>query len=131
MTAAVFWAVLTWLLSGVVNWLVLLAFLPQATLGLGFYALGVSAIAYSVPSSPGQAGVLEAALVAGLLPLGIAQSTAFGYAVVLHLLIYAVTSVLGGWALSHYGETLAGLARSARAVLSQRKPPALEPAPDA
>ncbi len=120
------WSGVTWLLAGLVNWLVLAAFVPGPSLALGLYVLGVAAVAYAVPSSPGQAGVLEAAIVAGLLPLGIAQSTAFSYAVVLHLLIYAVTSLLGAWALSHYGETLAGVARAAQNFLGRRKSPALE-----
>jgi uncharacterized membrane protein YbhN (UPF0104 family) len=104
----------TWALSGVVNWLVLSAFLPGSSLGLAFYVLGLAAVAYAVPSSPGQAGVLEAAIVAGMVPLGVAQSVAFSFAVVLHVLTYAITSLLGGWALSHYGETLAALAREAQ-----------------
>jgi hypothetical protein len=125
-----FWSVATWFLSGLVNWLLLFSFLPQPSLALGFYLLGVAAVAYAVPSSPGQAGVLEAAIVAASLPLGIAQSAAFSYAIVLHLLSYASSAILGGWALSHYGETLAGLSRSAREFLSRRKPVALEPAGD-
>jgi uncharacterized protein (TIRG00374 family) len=120
LAAALFWSVVTWIMSGLVCWLLLLAFLPTATLVVGFYVVGVAAIGYAVPSSPGQAGVLEAAIVAALLPLGISQSTAFSYAIVLHLASYASAGLLGGVALSHYGETLSGLARDAQAFMRRR-----------
>jgi uncharacterized protein (TIRG00374 family) len=121
LASAMFWTAVTWLLSGLVCWMLLFMFVPRASVALGLYVLGVAAIGYSVPSSPGQAGVLEAAVVAALVPLGISQSAALSYAVIMHLSSYAVAGVLGGVALSRYGETLAGVARAAQTFLSQRK----------
>jgi uncharacterized protein (TIRG00374 family) len=126
LVSALFWSAATWALSGAVCWLLLFVFLPQASLALGFYVVGVAAVGYAVPSSPGQAGVLEAALVAALVPLAIPHSAALSYAIVLHLASYATAALLGGFALAHYGETLAGLARAAQSFLGQRKPAASE-----
>ena len=123
---AVFWSAVVWVVSGLVNWMMLYVVLPHPPLVLGYYVLGVAAVAYAVPSSPGQAGVLEAAVVAALRPLGVAQSSAFSYAVLMHSLSYSYTILFGSWALSHYGETLAGLARSAQTLLSRRKPAVVE-----
>lgn len=129
LAAALCWSAVTWLLSGLLNWTLLFAFVPHPSLLLGFFVLGVAAIAYAVPSSPGQAGVLEAAIVAALVPLNIARSDAFSYALVLHLLSYVATGLLGAWALSHYGETIAGLARSAQAFLGKGKMAAADQSP--
>ncbi|MBI3763369.1 MAG: flippase-like domain-containing protein [Chloroflexi bacterium] len=116
---AIFWSLITWTCSAIVSWLLLCSFIPRPSFVVALFALGVGALGYAVPSSPGQAGVYEAAIVAALVPLGVARSSAFSYAVVVHVLNYALVGLLGGWALSQYGETLAGLARSAQTFLAK------------
>ena len=117
----IFWSAVVWTLSGLVNWLVLRIFLPAPPLVLGYYSLGAAAIANAVPSSPGQAGVREAAIVTALRQVGVPQSAAFSYALLIRVVGYIYSGLFGSLALSHYGETLSSLARAAQTLLGRRK----------
>ncbi len=122
--AAMGWFILNWGLA-VLQYLVLMAaFFPEArslanSLHWAGFALGVSALGLAAPSSPGNVGVLEGAIVAALSILGLDPSAALAFAITIHMIQVVVTTGVGVFALSQEGETLLGLYRQLR---SQQHP---------
>lgn len=100
---AFLWMFLSWMLAWGYQYLLLRAFFPQAKLLWAAFALGAVALGISLPSSPGNIGVYEASMVAALLVFGLDQSTAFGYAIVSHVLNLSMTTIFGSFALVHEG----------------------------
>jgi glycosyltransferase 2 family protein len=114
--------VLDWLIAILQYYLVLRAFFPNAELLWAAFALGVAAVGIAAPSSPGAVGVLEAALVGALSLFGLNPSVALAFAITVHIIQILMTSLLGSYALARDGETLSGLYRSARGLLSKAEP---------
>jgi glycosyltransferase 2 family protein len=114
--------VLDWLIAIFQYYVVLRAFFPDAQPLWAAFALGVAAVGIAAPSSPGAVGVLEAALVGALSLFGLNPSTALAFAITTHIIQILITGVLGSYALSRDGETLSGLYRSARGLLSRVEP---------
>lgn len=114
--------ILDWLIAVFQYYLVLRAFFPNAELLWAAFALGVGAVGIAAPSSPGAVGVLEAALVGALSLFGLDPSVALAFAITVHIIQIMLTGILGSYALSKDGETLAGLYRSARGVLNKAEP---------
>jgi glycosyltransferase 2 family protein len=108
------WMALNWLIGFVIYWLYLRAFLPDAPLLWASFALGVSAIGGTIPSSPGNVGVLEGAIIGALTIFGVDPTIAFAYAVTLHLVQVIFTAILGIYGLSREGETLLGVYQQVR-----------------
>jgi uncharacterized membrane protein YbhN (UPF0104 family) len=104
----------SWALAALEYWVVLKAFVPQATFLWALLALCVTLLGVAVPSAPGYVGVFEASAVAALAVFDVPSSVALAYALVLHALHYGITTILGGLALAGEGETLAGAVRAAR-----------------
>ncbi|MBP7691301.1 MAG: flippase-like domain-containing protein [Anaerolineales bacterium] len=109
---------LAWGCAGLSAWLLLVMFLPQAPPTMGFFMLVVTGLSIAVPSAPGSLGVWQAAGMGALGVFGVTGSLAFSIAVVHHFANYGLTSLMGALALAQEGETLAHLARSARALLT-------------
>jgi uncharacterized protein (TIRG00374 family) len=115
---AAFWSALAWVAAGIGAWVLLLGFVPSASVSMGFFALLAVGLGNAIPSAPGAMGVFEAATVLALGVFGVADSLALSFALVFHLLHLLLTSALGGWALAGEGETIGHLARSAQALLA-------------
>jgi hypothetical protein len=115
---AAFWSGMAWAAAGLAAWVLLVGFVPGVSAGAGFFVLMAVGLGNAVPSAPSAAGVFEFAAVKALGVFGIANSVAFSFAIVFHLLHIVLTSVLGGWALSREGETIAHLVQSAQSLLS-------------
>jgi uncharacterized protein (TIRG00374 family) len=101
--------VVNWLMAVGQYYVLLLAFLPQASLLWAVFSLGVAALGIAAPSSPGAIGVLEISLVGALSLFGIDPSTALAFALTAHLLNYVVTGTIGAYALILDGESLGQL----------------------
>jgi hypothetical protein len=86
--------------------LLLKAFVPEANLLWGTFAVGFISLGVSIPSSPGYVGVFEAAMTYALSLFGIPESTAFAYAVVSHSLYLVITIAIGSVALGRDGQSL-------------------------
>ncbi|MCC6191957.1 MAG: flippase-like domain-containing protein [Anaerolineales bacterium] len=125
------WSFLAWVAAGLGAWFTLLAFLPGATPVMGFVVLTVVALAAAVPSLPGSAGVFELTIVTVLAVFGIDNNRALSFGLIFHAQQIVLTMILGGLALAREGETLAHLARSARAFVRPARPngSALAPKP--
>jgi len=106
-----FWIASSWGLAIVAHYLILIAFIPDATLLWMAFSLGVAMIGVALPSSPGYIGVYEAAYVAGLAAFGVPYENALAFALVDHVIYIGVTGVLGGYALLREGQSLPQLFR--------------------
>ncbi len=81
------WTALTWALSAATNLLLLLAFDLSADLRIAFFLLIVLQAGVAVPSAPGKLGVFQYLCVLGLSVFAIPATAAFGYGLVLYLLV--------------------------------------------
>lgn len=122
-TRAISWMLLNWGLGVLQYYVYLLAFFPGAHLLWAGFSLGAAALGIAAPSSPGAVGVLELTLVAALSLFDLNPSYALAFAVTNHVLLYLVIGVLGAYALSKDNETLLGLFRQARIMLSKTANP--------
>lgn len=118
---AIGWMTLNWLIALGQYYLFMRAFFPQAQWLWAAFALGASAMGLAAPASPGSIGVYEGVLVFAMSLFTDNPGAAFAFAIVAHLSGYIINGIMGSYALAREGETLAGLYRSARAMLSRTK----------
>jgi hypothetical protein len=106
------------------NWLVgigqfyffVRAFFPDGQLLWAAFSLGSLALGVSAPSTPGNLGVYELALVTALSFLTDDPSRSTALAITAHAIQYITTGIPGIYGLFQEGETLAGLYQKARSV---------------
>lgn len=92
--------VVSWMMAITIQYLGLLAFYPEARIIHALTTQGISALGVAIPSSPGYIGVFEAAIVGALALFGISFSTAFAYAITLHLMYILLTGAFGAYGLA-------------------------------
>ncbi len=114
-----FWMTLNWLIAIANYYLVILAFFPQAHLTWGMFGLGAAAFGGAIPSLPGAVGTFEGATGGAFTLLTGDQSTSLAAALIAHMLNYLTSIVLGAYALSREGETLAGIYRQVAKLRSK------------
>lgn len=112
------WLLLSWILAGIEYWLVLRAFMPQASLLWAYFMLTVTLLGIAVPSSPGFLGVFEAAGVIALSVFGVPRGDALAASLLIHGIVYIVGSTLGVVAMTREGDTLVGVYRQIRTRFS-------------
>ncbi len=117
------WEVLDWLVGLLQYYLVLRTFFPAPSLLWVVFALGVGALGIAAPSSPGAIGVFEAALVGALVALGLDASPATAFALSVHFISYATTSLIGGYGIFKDGESLSSLYTRLGKMKSEGEPP--------
>jgi uncharacterized protein (TIRG00374 family) len=105
------WITSSWGLAIITHYLILLAFIPEATLLWMVFSIGVTMIGVALPSSPGYIGVYEAAYVGALSVFGVPNENALAFALVDHVIYIGVTGILGAYALLREGQSLAQLFR--------------------
>jgi hypothetical protein len=108
------WMTLNWALGLAIYWLYLAAFMPNPPLLWASFALGVAAVGGSIPSSPGNVGVLEGAIIAALTVFGVDPTIAFAYAISIHIVQVVITAAFGIYGLGREGETLLGVYQQLR-----------------
>lgn len=104
-----FWIIINWLIAIFQYFLVILAFLPQATLIWSMFCLGIAAFGNAIPSLPGAVGTLEAAIVFSIKTLSNNAAAAGGIAAMVRLFNYLVTTIVGLYGLNTESETLSGI----------------------
>jgi uncharacterized protein (TIRG00374 family) len=85
------------------------------------FVVCMAAFGVTAPSSPGQIGVFEASVtlaIAGIL--GFPEAEAAAFAVIYHVLNYAVLGILGAVGISRTGETFSQVVASARSMVRSR-----------
>ena len=104
---------LIWILLGVSNWFVFLAFNFDLTLDASFVLLVVVSIMIMVPSTPGFLGVYHYGVVISLGIYGVTDESARAYALVLHATQYIVVTLMGFYFLKKEHLSLKELEESA------------------
>lgn len=104
-----FWIVVTWLVWTGEYYFVVLQMLPSALLWTGAFMGSILALGVAIPSAPAAVGVYEASVVAALSIIGIDSSAALAYAIILHVIQFALTAVFGIWGLTRDGQSLGSL----------------------
>lgn len=110
------------LLLAALNWGVALlqffvlvrAFFPDAPLLWAGFVLAVMAMGVAAPSSPGAIGVLEGSVILALSAFGVDPSSGLAVGLTAHLANYALTGVIGAYALARDGLSLGNVFREAR-----------------
>jgi hypothetical protein len=98
--------ILTWFFNVAWYYLLLLAFVPEATPLWAFFSIAVASLGVALPSSPAYIGVLEGALVASLGVFGVDPSTSLAYALVAHALYLLITGIFGVIGFGQQGQSL-------------------------
>lgn len=106
---------LTWLISGVVYWLVALAFGLDIGLMVALIAVGAVNLAGLIPASPGQIGVFEFFASRVVMSAGVPEAQALAYALLLHVVIWLPPTLLGFLYLIRQGLSLADVASAQKA----------------
>jgi len=112
------WLAFSWFLAGWVYWLALRAITPEAEVSWAFFMLPVTLLGSAIPSVPGYIGVFEAAGVLALTVFGVSGGEALAATLLLHGMIYVMTTVFGAIALTTEGKTLAGIYRDIQRWMS-------------
>jgi len=105
------WMTLNWAIAVFQFYILLLAFFPAAQPVWSLFGLGVVAFGNAVPSMPGALGTFEASLSWAISLLSHNESAALALALTAHLSNYALTGIIGLYALPSEGETLMGIYR--------------------
>ena len=96
---AMFWSLIVWLSGGAINLLVLKAFGIEPLLPAAILTLVVTNFGAIVPSAPSYIGVYHYLSVFALSAFAIPAGVAFGYAVVIHALVFGSFAIGGATAL--------------------------------
>jgi glycosyltransferase 2 family protein len=108
------WMFLNWVLGIFQFYILILAFFPQANLLWSLFGLGAVAFGNAIPSLPGAIGTFEGTFGGAITILSGDQSIALAAALTAHLVSYITTGIIGLYALSSEGETLASIYRQLR-----------------
>lgn len=100
---------LSWACWTLLFYFTLISYVPDAPFWWSLFSQGVLAMGIALPSAPAGLGVYEGTLVVALSAFSVAQSTALGMALVMHLTQIAITTVLGIIGLSRGGWSLKSL----------------------
>jgi uncharacterized protein (TIRG00374 family) len=96
--------------------ILMLAFFPHGKPLWAIFCLAVSSLGVALPSSPGGIGVFEGAVVGALAVFKLDSGTALAYAFTMHFWNYAITGLLGSYALARDGESIFHLYDRVRSV---------------
>jgi uncharacterized protein (TIRG00374 family) len=109
------WSLVAWILSALTNALVFLAMDFTMSVWASLLLLVVLQVGTAVPSSPGRIGVFQYLVILTLSIFAVDKNVALGYSLILYLVIYLPTALLGVWGLWHekitWGKLTEGLMR--------------------
>ncbi len=89
------WSIFLWVMVGISNYFIFLAFDQQPAIFASFILLGVVSLAVMLPSSPGFVGTFHAACVASFLILNLNESVSRPFSIILHASQYIPVTLLG------------------------------------
>ncbi|EKD89506.1 MAG: hypothetical protein ACD_34C00010G0005 [uncultured bacterium] len=92
-----------WVVWTSIHCLAIEAIIPGAPIWWGAFVSGVMALGVAIPSAPSALGVYEASYVAAIAILGGQTGMALAYAIVLHLINFALAAIFGIWGLIREG----------------------------
>ena len=95
-----FWIALCWVVWSGLYYFTVIQVLPGQPYWTGAFVCSVLALGIAIPSAPAALGVFEAALTGAIVLLGGTTSSAFGYALIVHLIHFVAAGILGMWGLA-------------------------------
>ena len=110
---------LSWILSMVQQYVIILDILPQAQFWWVVLLIGAGALGFAIPSAPAGIGVYEAAMVGAFLLLNVDSESALAIALVLHAMQFVVSAIFGTIGLIREGQSIQSLI--GRAVSRKRQ----------
>ena len=102
----------TWTIEAAVYWIVMFAFGLDLSFAVALLVIGTVNLAGIISASPGQVGVYEFVVSTILIAVGIPAAVAASYAVVVHLVIWVPTTLLGFLLLLRQGMRFADIKRA-------------------
>jgi uncharacterized protein (TIRG00374 family) len=109
------WSVVIWLVNAAAFWIAFRAFDITVPFTGALILQGALLVGIAVPSSPGYAGVFEAAIKVSLVSLfGVPPDVALAYAITYHVLTFIPITLLGVTSLLTTGLTFRGAREAAR-----------------
>ncbi|MEM9953777.1 MAG: lysylphosphatidylglycerol synthase transmembrane domain-containing protein [Chloroflexota bacterium] len=93
----------TWAIEAGVYWIVMQAFDLQLSYPVALLVVGTVNLAGLIPASPGQVGIYEFFVSSVLIAVGIGETMALAYAVVVHIVIWLPITLVGFFFLIQYG----------------------------
>lgn len=107
---------LSWVLWVATHILMIENIAPGAPLWWGVLVDAVLAMGVAIPSAPSALGVFEASVVGAMSLLGISNTTALAYAIVMHFINFVVPLIFGGIGLFLEGKSLTSAFSEVRAA---------------
>ncbi|MEJ2756983.1 MAG: lysylphosphatidylglycerol synthase transmembrane domain-containing protein [Anaerolineales bacterium] len=101
-----FWLGLTWGLSVLWNTIILRTFYPNPTLLEACFIVGLAALGVAAPSTQGNLGVYEAAIVSAFIALSADPANGLAFALVTHGVYLLIIFLLGFYGLAQSGISL-------------------------
>jgi len=92
---AFFSLAISWFIAFGENYIIFQTLYPQPPFWWMIFVLSVGAFGAALPSAPAGLGVFEGVMVAAFALLGVVSETAFTHAIVIHLLAFIYTNILG------------------------------------
>lgn len=89
------WSILVWAGAAAINYVMLLAFFPHATLLAALFVLAVTNLGMAVPSAPSYIGVFHYLVVISLAAFGLDHSLSLSYAIVVHAATFGSFVIAG------------------------------------
>lgn len=105
---------ISWFLAGFQYWFVLRSVVVDAKIHWAFFMLTITMLGVTIPSSPGYVGVFEAAGVLALSTFHVPEAQALAATLILHAMVYVISSVIGAFAFLGEGETIYQILLQAR-----------------
>jgi hypothetical protein len=105
-----------WLFSGLAVWVLMLAFWDSVPLMVGQLVVAAAGLGVAVPAAPSGVGPYEAAIIGVLTVIDYDADISRGFAFGLHILNFAITSLLGVLGLMREGISFGQVARQAEAL---------------
>lgn len=99
----------SWLVSLCQYSVFLLLMVPNAEWWWGAFSNVAMALGIALPSAPGGVGIFEGTIIAALNLFSIPEATALAYALLLHVVHYIITALIGLYALYRDGVSVKGL----------------------
>ncbi len=99
----------SWFVAIFLYYILMLAIITPPPLWWGVFVNSVLAMGIALPSAPAALGVFEASVVAAMKVLGVDYSHALAYAIVMHFLQIAITSIFGVYGLVKEKLSLQGI----------------------
>lgn len=114
-------SIFAWLFSGFAAWVLMLAFWPRVPLIAGQMVVAAAGLGIAIPGAPAGLGPFEAAVIGALTATGYEADISRSFALALHALNFAVTSLFGALGLLREGVGFTQITREAQALHTGRE----------